>query len=326
MAITTKQGLWELAATLMGQAASEVIVDATAPSTPVEVTLDSYYDTLRVALLRSVQPRFAVREKELRKAPTIKSNGDVQTWSERWDYVYQEPLDSLRFLGFRKDYSDLGFINRFTMRALPIQYKSGASTIGTPPIYTWAADAWGGSIWRGSIWASIVDEAFDEFELRDSALPGGSAFPNEFEWVDSLGSTPSSQTINPYDGGGVITLGSLAWWPYDWSTPTYPSTVTLNVAIYPTDLSNWTEHIFCDVPDAVGVYVVDETDPSIWTEEFQILVATELAMKAAVVHAKSSKIIANLREQLAIARSEVVKVDEETVGGETVSSAERARW
>ena len=191
-------------------------------------------------------------------------------------------------------------------------------------------------MFRGYMWSEFEDEAFTIHSLTDADDLGGSAGVFNYRIVDENGNLPSLvsnttayELVSP-DTFDVIVSGTgfAAEDGWDFGTATYPSTMTLNIATEPADQTEWTDHIATDLVDAEAVYLVDVTDPADWPEEFQLTFAAEMARRAALVHAKSTKMVQGLGVLAAEEFSEAIgslTADDGTIEGGQMSGAEKAR-
>lgn len=330
MAIANIKDLWELAATMMGaNYASEIIdsnTDMSSPTTPVELTFAQYYDQVRQAILQEADWLFARSYDTAIAAPTKNWNGTTIDWDPggRWSYVYRQPANALKVLGFSQDYNDLELMHHFQVRRLPIQWVSQVSTGGTPPAYTFPALA--GYIYRGSVRIEVEDEVYDDYVFTDGVQ--SSTYHNGFYFV--YNQTAALLAIeNDYNQSTGSTF-RIDHPTLDWSGANYPSTVTLQAAIEPATRSDWDEHIFTNLKDALIVTLQDVTDPTYWPVQFQNYVAAEMALRGAGVHAKSSKQIQLLRDLVLSEREKAITDLVADTGNLTLnraaSTTRQARW
>lgn len=331
MAATTKTGLWQLAATVMGATYATEIVDADSPSTAIEKTMEQVYDQIRVGLLRRADWQFARRYARLRQAPKTDPKAvrdQTITWdpSGRFEYVYREPADSIKFRGFQRDWSDTNLITNHVLRRLPIQYvtysaaENGGAGSGVYLVYSSSYYLYGG----GSVWVDFTDDTLIEHALRDE--PDGT----EFDLVTEAGLPLGSLVANRGYYGFPVTS-----WLFDinYTGVTYttnPSTMDLVLAVRPATSANWVDHIFANAsPDTYGVYTVDITDVSEMPYDFQMVLASELAFQTAIVHSKSTKQLQVIENRAARYFSDAVSSfasEEESLTRNTIPTAEQARY
>lgn len=324
MGVDSKLKLWQLAATMIGNAGGQVVTSVTAVK-PYEVTFDALYDDLRIAAIKQLAPEFARREAELRTAPSITAGGVQRTWTQKWAYVYIKPETSIKFLGFQRDDYSRGLVANFEKKRLPIQYVSVATNGGSGPTYT-LTTGFGGYAYRNSIWFRVEDESFVMHEVRDE--PGGSTYVNAYRWLDEDDASPTPDTENDYNDstGNLVPNVDFAAW--DWGTTDYPASITVNAGIEAASEADWSEHILCDLAAPIGVYLIDVEDVTLWSSEFILYLAADLAERASIVHAKSAKIVQLLRDQKLSARSQMVisnNAEDDQLEDRRMSSAERAR-
>lgn len=304
MAIANIKDLWELAATILGGTAAAQIVDSntdmSAPTTPLELTFTQFYDQVRTMVFEEADWLFARKTKELIPAPTKDWNGTVMNWDPggRWDYAYQKPLDCVRIVGFSRDYPSLAPEDLYEIRRLPVNWTSVTSTGGTPPGYTFPA--FSGYIYEGTVRVLLEDNLYKNYLAVDTRVDSGS-FENEFIFTvnGSSATVPNIIDYNQSTGGTLrVDFPGL-----DWSS-SYPANAVIVAGIEAASEDEWDEHIFCQHDNAVLSYVAEVADPSVWPRRFQTLVAAELALAAAGVHAKSSKQIKLIQEQVLRAREQ----------------------
>lgn len=314
MAVSNIKDLWELAATMMGGSFPSQIVDTnsdmSSPTTPLELTFDQVYNNTRRRLLESADWLFARRYEELVSAPVKNYAGVTQDWDPggRWAAAYREPDDSIKFLGFAKDYNDLNLVGRFQKKALPIQYVDLVSTGELSGIYTFGSLPFGGYLYEDGITIDFVDESYVRHKIFAFRVTG--TYPNSYRMktdngvVDGIG---TFQDFNDSLGTATVSLAFIAGadGDVDFDTADYPATLTMRGAIEPTD-EYWTEHILTDQPDPIGVYIIDHNVPVNWPPQFQDYVAAEMALTAAGVHAKSSKHIQFLRDNVIEKKNEAI--------------------
>ena len=79
--------------------------------------------------------------------------------------------------------------------------------------------------------------------------------------------------------------------------------------------------------DAIGEFVIDVQNIPAWEDSFSELVAAELARRGAIVHAKSTKLIAKVEQERQLSLNDAVADSwSDDAGGNTVvSSTEQAR-
>lgn len=330
-AIADLTDLWQAAATLMGEVGTHRILNAASPSTPLELTFEDLYTRARLQMLRKVDPLFARRTELLREAPSHDAFGNVLVWNSTWNYTYREPSTSIKFRGFRRDRADFGLVKNFSKAKLPIYYTTAVTTGEASGVYTLPAQV--RNMYRGYAHCEFTDEEMQNFIVVDS--PQGDADDHmdfAMENGAAVGVATTDWLYHPVDsdaGTGLfdVTGGDRAW---D-ASPTYPSSLTFNVAYKPTSHDEWSDNIhanFTDSDGVHGVFTIDEDDPSVWTEEFQDLVALELARKAAVVHAKSTKLLRALNNESVLAMSAAITQDtseDDNLESQIMSSSERAR-
>ena len=328
MAVTDLTTLWKLAATYMGETANDVIVDATNPSKPIELTFSTIYTEIRKQMLRQVEPLFARRHEDLLEAPYIDANGNSATWTETFQYTYRKPLTALRFLGFARDRYDLGYVADFKMGRLPIYYTTLSSDSNVSTVFTWN-DRTTGVWFRDYAHVELYDNRGVPCRFYEKPTSGATGF----DWYckvnrgSAFAATGSTQPLYlPGTGSGFdLDLGQIG---LDFSTS--PSSVSIQVAQEAQTESQWTDNIHTDIAPtyARGVYLIDVTDPTEWTEEFQMLVANELARRASIVHAKSTKMIKMLNDERALSMTNAVTQDaseDDNLEDNRRSGAERAR-
>lgn len=326
MAIADLTDLWQAAASAMGETGTQRIVDATTPTYPLELTFDSFYDRIRLEMLRRTAPLFARRYDVMRRAPTHDAFGTALVWSRTWGYVYRVPSTSIKFMGFRRDRGDLGLVQDFVKTKLPIYYTSIASASESPDgVYAFNAHAY--HLYKGYVYLDFEDTLDRKHTVTDDLSGDLTSHVMQFKMAD--GSDLGANTTSYYytnEGGGVLDLnGENQTWSSD-----APSQVSLQVAAQPASESQWSENVLCNLYDSAGVYgvyLVDVTDPSLWSEEFQDLVAAEMARRAAMIHAKSTKKLRELEFEVDRLLTQTVVHDttEENTESHVMSSAERAR-
>lgn len=310
MAVSTIKDLWELAATYMGgNYASEIIdsnTDMSNPTTPLERTFDQVYDVTRRTILEQADWLFARNFKPLRLAPRVDAFGNAKEWDPggHWAYAYEEPRESIQFLGFLRDYAHLELVQDFQRRPLPLTRHAVANTSVTTSFTTDDTLVWSGAsfagrvLFPGSVWAEITDNAGELHRIEDvDHAPVDGAF--RWQEVGGLVGVQGYQLYNPTPGMLIF----LDDWDWDWSSA-YGDSATINYIASAADTDEWDPFIFTNQRDAVGVYTVDVTDPSKWPSQFQKYMALELALEGAAVHAKSSKQISLIDNRLARAKSD----------------------
>lgn len=333
MAVTTKTELWKLAATMMGMAPSQHILDANSPSTPLEYTFDTIYDQIRISQIRSGKFPFLRRSQPLRLAPTIDHTGARHQHSDVWDYVYAPPVGMLQFLGFTNEPPALISSSDYQMLPLPIAYKKVNATLAATLIIAnvGSAERLPNYIWREWMRASFVDDDNVHFTIVDEPT---SALVNTFDWVDDeygnvlpgagsesyIGGTDWSVDFEPGVIAGIYNLASA---------PSLILEVAYGNPYFDTPQVAWSGHIATNRPDAHGSFVVDVTDIERWPVEFQNSVAAELAYRASIVHAKSPRLIQMLAQGMVIANGHAIASlsgDEGHIEGGGFSRATRARY
>ena len=330
--------VWKKAATMMGETSSQVIVDATTPTKPVELTFDDLYDEIRTSMIKLVSPVFATRYEALREAPTHTPFGYEGDWGVGWNHVYREPADSIKFIGFVRDRYQRGFITDYKKALLPIDYKTLVSDSETAGVYTFNTRTSG-------LWLRSPGKNYHHFTLNDEYGLLQEGYVNDddvsgadFFWYDKKTAGLMTNSVNANARGGSfwpnaatsdmsIDVNQTEWY---WPTTTYPATLTLNIAEdAESSGADWSSNILTDRDEPIGVYLKDITDPTEWNDEFLALVTTELARKAAGVHAKSSKLIKLLTDERIVALSNAISQDaaeDDNLEGNRASTAEQARW
>jgi hypothetical protein len=327
VAVTDVLSLWKLAATLMGQTANVDIVSATSPTKPIELTFDQIYDNIRIDALLRIMPEFAKKRDDLRLAPTEFPNGDPVDWLGDWTYAYRSPTDSLKFIGFQRDRYELNLVTNYKRERLPIQYDQTINVIGSP-VYSWAERSVTNESWyRGSIFIDFMDEYGLTRRIEGYTLDGddGSIGFRNAETGDDIAYVAGSYYPSAADSAFDVVLNAVEW---NFPTPTYPVNIYIDYARLPDSESDWSSHLLCNISSAIGVYLYDVTDPSLWSPHFQTYVATEMALKAAGVHAKSTKVLERLREDRQIALSNAATqeaADDDSLEDQRMSTAEQAR-
>lgn len=334
MAVTDKKGLWELASAYMGQSPALAILAPDSPTTPLEKTFTTFYDSVRTNALRALSPEFAMRVAELKLAPTVDYAGQSHVWNERWSYVYAPPADMLRFLRFSGDIPSENRPSPHQQIPLPIAYQEKTATL--PSAYILAAGAANTNpipLYRDFAYGVFIDEGLNKRTVKDRAEGTGSF---GFDWQDEA-------TGYVIPGNADLYYNTQSLWSLDFQNiavagvydlTAAPTSLTITFAYgdpyaKTEGLTKNTMHIATEVPDAEAVYIVDVTDPSLWTPEFQDAVAYEMAARAAVIHAKSAKLIQVLERQSAIAMSRAITslgADDESLEGGGPSRATRSRY
>lgn len=328
MAVANVTELWQLAATMMGETGTHVVTDATTPVLPLELTFNALYAQVRTESLKQVSPQFAQESADLRAAPTKRFDGSDSFWiaRTRWNYAYTDPLTSIKFLGFENDNPDLGLVTNFRRIPMPIDFVSVTTTgsLGAEfylPLF-------GGYLFQGYMWAEVEDESYVTHSITDLSYPDDTTYPNTFRFVDENGTLiQPALEYGDYNDSATTTI-YIAVSDWDWGTAAYPSSIVVNAAIEPATRANWSELIFTNHYNARGVYLVDVTDPALWTDEFVMLVAATMARRAAVVHSKSEKLISGLNQEYALALSTAIAdeaSDDDSLAGMEMSSTEKAR-
>ena len=329
--------VWEKAATMMGETASQVIADADNPTKPVELTFDNLYDEVRTAMIKLVEPIFATRYEALREAPTRTPFTHVGDWGVNWSHVYREPADSIKFKGFVRDRYQSGFVTDYVKKLLPIKYTTLVSDSETAGEYVFNTRTSG-------LWLRSPGINYHHFTLNDEygLLQEGYVYDDDisgadFFWYDARTKQPMTNSVNANARGGSfwpnastsdmsIDVNQTQWY---WPTTTYPATLTINIAEDPTSSADWSSNILTDRDEPLGVYLIDVTDPTNWSEEFLTLVAAEMARRAAGVHAKSTKLIKILTDERILAQSNAITQDaaeDDNLEVNRASTAEQARW
>ena len=253
----------------------------------------------------------------------------MQDWDPggRWQYIYRKPSSSIQFRGFQRDYNDLHIVNRYEVRKLPMQYVTETVT-GASGVYNFSALA--DYAYRDSIRVQIEDEAYVVHTVKDDPTNTGT-YTNEFVWKNE-GTLPAAVGIYDYNGsiGTTINIATGSGWAnMDFSTPAYPTTLTLEAMIRANTVDNWDEFIFTNQYNALGVFTKDVTSPSVWPTQFQDYMAAELALGAAEVHAKSTKLIDRLERRTLFFKNEAISnlvADSGNLSmADSMSSSEKAR-
>lgn len=340
MAVANVKDLWELAVTLMGgNAAAEIIdsnTDMSAPSSPFELTLDQVYTQIRRSSIDEAGWLFAKKHAELVRGPDAQFNGAELEYDvhDRWEYTYRVPSDCLKFLGFTVDQPDLQIVARHRVLRLPINYVSRTSGSPSFGVYTFSTDfPLGTVVYQGSGTCDFVDASNAPHRLRDFVRAG--TYTYNFAWGSWPNGYADSGSINGWDYQGTASSHTLSLTSIGGQDPSiditsFPTSLTVELGLLAANDSEWTEHIACDVPDAIGVYVADVTDPSRWPSQFQMYVASQLAYQLAIVHSKSSKQIELSRQLVMESRTLAITdlaQDEGTLSfADAPSTSQRARW
>lgn len=332
MAITTKTGLWKLAATKLGMASSINVLDATSPTTALELTFDQLYDNIRIAQLRSGKFDFAQRTQVLRAAPTVDYAGVTHTWDENWDYVYAPPVGMLSFLHFVDEPPGLGAASDYEMLMLPIAYKRIEATVQV--LYVASSLGTGNYIpnymWRN--WAQTRFSDNDSVVHTISDDPDGPTV-DEFDWASAGGTELPGAVAQTY-------LGGMAW-SLDFEPAVVSGEYNIGAAVaismevaygspyLSANTQFWSEHIATQKSNAQARFIVDVTDVTMMPVEFQNSLAAQLAYEASMVHAKAPRVISKLEIDAARSFSMAVSSlssDDASFEGGGPSRATRARY
>jgi len=335
-AITDVLGIWKLAATLMGENALTKVLSTSSITLPLERTFDQLYDTVREIALKSGDWDFAKRTRALRLAPTIDFRGIKHDWAPDWRYVYAPPLDMIKFLHFDQDIPEAGLSNSYVRLALPIRYGSESDL---PTLLVYQYTTLPDNLYQEWMRGSFFDSGYDtEFVVVDKEHPTTTGRIELFLESDMAVEVTTSAVKydDPSDGSGLVFNLQTAETAGLVNLPATGPLVTLYFAYgdpradETTDASitQRTNHIVTNLRDARAAYIADIIDPTLWPVEFQRMVAAQLALDAAGVHAKSTKLIQRLEQTVdrtaAVAGANLTADDGFFEGGQ-VSSAELAR-
>lgn len=324
-AFTTKAEIWKYAAVLMGENPTTQVPDASNPSTPLELTFNTVYDVIRRKSLQRVKPVWAIEYETLREVPKIAWDGDNYSWdSYGWRYIYRQPIGALAFLGFPADDPLGGFKVPYMMRSLPIRYARSVFDNNSSGNIWEPTTAWNAHLWRDSIYGewhddsqarfsiytnpTSLDDSADQFSLLTAPL-------HESTGEEQLISTLFSDT--PWDTAAGVHLDftvAIAASGYDVSAPGRGSVVLEYAYGNPYERrvnaagedNISSRHIYTNEYDAVGVVLMDNNSITDWDDSFAHLVATTLARRAAMVHAKSSKLMQQIQNEYALALNDAV--------------------
>lgn len=346
MAVTTLTHLWQMAATFMGEKGVNVILDATTPTTPVEITFNAIYDEIRLEHLKRLKPDFAKKSAQMYDAPTRNFDLDetffARVTNARWKYGYRQPTDSIKFLGFVQDQMDLAgrdtqrksiYRNPWKMINLPVSYLTD-DAIALAPHYdlTLAGLLY---IYPGTMRVVIRDPNNGRLHTVGDApdgtfdSDGGTNF-NLYPRDDETGvldtDTPLivSATDRTYAKVNDLifrftdVLDSAG---HDWALSTSPATIDFQYGVQvspgpensgPSEGAavSYVPHVFTDLQDAEAIFLYDSTDITDWSTEFIVSVAHELARRGAMVHTKSPRVVQQLNGEKQ--RADFMLIDSES--------------
>ncbi len=332
MTVADKTGLWKLAAVRMGMSPGIHVLDSGSPTTALELTFEQLYDQIRVAQFRDGKFDFLRRSQVLREAPTKDYLGTTHQWSDVWDYVYAQPVDSLQFLRFADEVPEAGWASNYQMISLPIAYSEVNATVAAGYVIgtTGASNNLPNYVYREWCQARFFDNDNVEHFVVDKA---DAAVDFGFDWMDREtevvlpgavaqtyeGGTAWSCDFEPGVVAGVYALTGAAGLTMElaYGSPYLDESVT-----------TWSDHIGTNKQNASALYLIDDTTVSRWPVEAQNSIAAELAFQASITHAKSPRMIAALEKASIVAFSKAVSVlssDDGYIEGGGQSRAARSR-
>ena len=349
--IANKTELWRLAAVIMGETPAKAITDATTPTTPLEKTFDEIYNVVRRKMFLKAKPDWAVQSRVLREAPTVDWAGTVNDWGRHGDafgygFVYAPPVGSLDFLGFRRD-NGAGLVKYpYVRKSLPIRYGIMPYTGAAVASVVSPDSAFPAHLYREWMHGSFHDAHTDRFIVTDVHRTDfakgtfiasktdqfnatiidylmGDVFTPEIDYALG-GSTATMDWTLVIAGEGQVSAELPVYMEYAYGNPYAP--VIYDGQTEDAD-STHSRHIYCDVHDAIGEFVIDVQNIPTWEDSFSELVAAELARRGAIVHAKSTKLIAKVEQERQLSLNDAVADSwSDDAGGNTVvSSTEQAR-
>lgn len=335
MAVTTKTGLWKLAATKLGMAPAQHVLNADSPSTALELTFDQLYDQIRVAQFKEGKFDFLRRTELLRPAPTVDCYGETHEWTRAWDHVYSPPTDMLSFLRFTEDLPEAGIYSDYQALQLPIQYTELTLTEVAGTIIGATADNYLPPLrWPGGMFGYFVDDNGKVIEVEDDYQVVSTGVTMGLFGVVSRAALPIGFIDNEYIPGGS--------WSVNYSTIIAAGACSLALAVplhikvaygdpreFDEQSITHRDHIATNLFPASAVYLADVTNPANWPVEVQNSIAADLAYQASLTHAKAPRMIQALEREsyarFSKAVSSLSSDDGHVVGGGP-SRATRSRW
>ncbi len=261
-----------------------------------KLALDLYSQT-RDALLRKAKPGFANKELTLALVKTAQANGYTQAnpWNATfppspWGYEYLYPSDCLEFLYVQPSNVPLPDNNPLPQRfkryydQVPASSSVVTITLASPGVFTWTA--------HGLYPNATITLA------TTGALPTGLT-PGTTYYVLGASLTPNTFEVSASANGAAINTSVS-------QSGVQTATVTSNLN-YQAILSNNVS--------ALGVYVAQVTDVTLWDPLFTDLVVQALAKRFTVALTKNPNALAEVMKSSA--QNEMVTEQDAAVSEET---------